>query len=124
MKRIKYLAIFGIIINGLATLRGLSLLLLEFSNSWYFFAGIAVLAISMTGLHASRLILKRNLKGCELASKQVWAAALSEVIGYLVMTGASGGLKFTIVMANFILAKQISEILSSQETKDLLRLKE
>ena len=112
MKKFKYWGYFGILINGLATLRGLGYIL-ELSAAGALIGAITI-AISLTGLYASFLITRKKLKGLELGRKQVWAAALSE--SSFILTGASS-IRVAIVIGCFIFAKQMSNLLNTEEAK-------
>ena len=114
MKKFRSYAIFGVIVNGLATLRGFGLIQ-ELSFTWVI-VGIATLIISLPGLYASWLILRKNPKGFTLASKQVWAAALSESISLFINGLSSTGI--LVIIAGFIIAQQLSRIFKSQEAKE------
>ena len=114
MKKFKTYAILGIIVNGLQTLRGFGLIQ-EISITWIFI-GVITLTISLAGLYSSWLMLRKNSKGFNLASKQVWAAALSESISLFINGSSSTGI--IIIIAVFFVAQQLSRIFRSQEAKE------
>ncbi len=73
MKKFRFWAVFGLVFNGVALIRGIGYAL-AFTPHFTALSMGAVLC-SAIGIYCSLLILKQNAKGFRLAKRQVWFVA-------------------------------------------------
>ncbi len=78
MKKFRFWAVFGLVFNGVALIRGIGYAL-AFTPHFTALSMGAVLC-SAIGIYCSLLILKQNAKGFSLAKRQVWFVAAHEAI--------------------------------------------
>ena len=78
MKKFRFWAVFGLVFNGVALIRGIGYAL-AFTPHFTALSMGAVLC-SAIGIYCSLLILKQNTKGFSLAKRQVWFVAAHEAI--------------------------------------------
>jgi hypothetical protein len=116
MNKFIFWSLFGLAINMLALLRGIALIsdLSPISSS----LGIATAVISLIGLYASFLIVRKNATGIDLAKKQVWGIAIAESLTFITTGDATSSTGKLSVIAGFIFASQLSRLFASQQAQD------
>ena len=78
MKKFRFWAVFGLVFNGVALIRGIGYALALTPHFTALSIGTAL--CSAIGIYCSILILKQNAKGFRLAKRQVWFVAAHEAI--------------------------------------------
>ena len=80
MKKFRFWAVFGLVFNGVALIRGIGYALAFTPHFTALSIGTAL--CSAIGIYSSLLILKQNAKGFSLAKRQVWFVAAHEAIAF------------------------------------------
>jgi len=116
MNKIIFWSLFGLAINMLALLRGIALIseISPIPSS----LGITTAVISLIGLYASFLIIRKNATGLDLAKKQVWGFASVESLSLITTGDATSSTRGVIIIAAFIFASQLSRLFASQQAQD------
>jgi hypothetical protein len=121
VKKFRFWAYFGLLINVILLLRGLVYLFVDDTNLlvWIILA-ISSTTIAATGIFATFKILQRKKVGFEIARKQVWLYFLIEVVPtsweFLVSQSKPVIAFLTIVIVG-VFAYQLSRLFNSEEAQ-------
>ena len=119
MKKFKFWAFFGLLINVILLLRGFVYLFVDDTNMlvWIILA-ISSTAIAITGIFAAFKIIQKKKVGFEIASKQVWLYFLIEIVPtsweYLI-SQSKPGIAFRTIIIVGVFAYQLSRLFNSEE---------
>jgi hypothetical protein len=121
VKKFRFWAFFGLLINVILLLRGLVYLFVDDTNLlvWIILA-ISSTTIAATGIFATFKILQRKRVCFEIARKQVWLYFLIEIVPtsweFLVSQSKPGIAFLTIVIVG-VFAYQLSRLFNSEEAQ-------
>jgi hypothetical protein len=122
MKKFRFWAIFGIIINAIYLLRGLVSPFVD-ASGWELWAwialGLLLIAVAIPGIVSSVWILQKKKAGFAIAHRQVWFFALTDVLSsflfLLVEPGRSTRNEIIGAFIGLALASQLSRLFNSEE---------
>ncbi len=115
MNKFRFWAIFGLVVNGIALIRGIGYALV---NTPHFTTlSIGTLLCSAVGIYCSALILNRNPKGFRIAMRQVWFVAAHEAVAMALSHNTDTSLRIIISAGAFISAGLLYKLFASPEAK-------
>jgi hypothetical protein len=122
VKKFRFWAIFGIVINAICLLRGIASPFID-ADGWELWAwiglGLVQIAVGSLGIFASVWILQRKAVGFSIAHRQVWLFALVEVLStalyILVEPGENYRYHGIGIFIELIFASNLSRLFNSEE---------
>jgi hypothetical protein len=121
MKKFRFWAILGIVVNVVILLRGILLPFVD-ASGWQLWGwvvlGLLFIAIAVPGIISSIWILQKKKAGFTMARIQVWFLALTEALPtVLLMAGPGANPRYGIVgvFITLVFASQLSKLFNSEE---------
>ena len=116
MNKFLFWALIGIAVNAMAMLRGIALI--TYLSPIPSTLGVATAVISLIGIYASFLIIRKNAIGLKLAKRQVWGVAVLESLNLITSGNPDSNFRVVIIISGFIFAYQLSKLFTSQQAQD------
>ena len=113
MKKFRFWALFGLVFNGVALIRGIGYALAFTPHFTALSMGTAL--CSAIGIYCSILILKQNAKGFSLAKRQVWFVAAHEALAMHLSHNGTASLRAIVAIGAFVSAALLYKLFSSPE---------